>query len=181
MSFWKSVNEDFSEIDTSGVGTDGNLNNLASFDLADIIGDEHSLTNTDYINNNYQENQEGKDIDQVTLSRKNIEASKSANEVLKSPSPKGIDDQNGREDQSNCLPQHKEENQQEFAVKRESYRMKRRYPCIVCKKKFADKSSMKEHVRSTHLRHVALCNVCGRRMFQDKLVKHEEDFHRQNS
>ena len=59
--------------------------------------------------------------------------------------------------------------------------MKRRYPCIVCKKKFADKSSMKEHVRSTHLRHVALCNVCGRRMFHDKLVKHEEDFHRQNS
>ena len=40
MSFWKGVNEDFSEIDTSGVGTDVNLNNLASFDLADIIGDE---------------------------------------------------------------------------------------------------------------------------------------------
>ena len=101
MSFWKSVNEDFSEIDTSGVGTDGNLNNLASFDLADIIGDEHSLTNTDYINNNYQENKEGKDVDQVTL---NIEASKSATELLKSASPKGNEDQKGREDQSNWLP-----------------------------------------------------------------------------
>ena len=145
MSFWKGVNEDFSEIDTSGVGTDGNLNNLASFDLADIIGDEHSLTNTHYINNNYEENQEGKDVVQVTLSRKNIEASKSVTELLKSSSLKG------NEDQSNCLPQKKEENQLEFAVKTESNRMKRRYPCIVCKKKFADKSSMKEHVRSTHL------------------------------
>ena len=141
MSFWKSVNEDFSEIDTSGVGTDGNLNNLASFDLADIIGDEHSLTNTDYINNNYWENEEGKDVDQVTLSEMNIEASKSAAEVLKSSTPKGNDDQKYREDQSR----------------------------------------MKEHVRSTHLRHMALFNVCGRRMFQDKLAKHEEDFHRQNS
>ena len=94
MSFWKSVNEDFSEIDTSGVGTDGNLNNLASFDLL-------TLTNTHYINNNYQENKEGKDVDQVTL---NIEASKSATELLKSASPKGNEDQKGREDQSNWLP-----------------------------------------------------------------------------
>ena len=118
MSFWKSVNEDFSEIDTSGVGTDGNLNNLASFDLADIIGDEHSLTNTDYIINNYQENEEGKDVDQLTLSEMNFEASKSVAEVLKSSTPKGNDDQRGREDQSNILPQQKEENQQEFAIKK---------------------------------------------------------------
>ena len=80
MSFWKSVNEDFSEIDTSGVGADGNLNNLASFDLADIIGDEHS------------------DVDQC--SEMNIEASKSAAEVLKSSTPKGNDGQQGRGDQS---------------------------------------------------------------------------------
>eukprot|EP00092_Neocalanus_flemingeri_P096525 GFUD01122889.1.p1 GENE.GFUD01122889.1~~GFUD01122889.1.p1 ORF type:complete len:122 (-),score=30.75 GFUD01122889.1:239-604(-) len=54
MSFWSSVNADFSEIDTSDVVTDVNLNNLTSFDLKDIISDEHSLTNTDYINHNYE-------------------------------------------------------------------------------------------------------------------------------
>ena len=57
MSFWKSVHVDFSEIDTSAVGGDTNLNSLASFDLADIIGEEHSLTNTDCINNNFEDQQ----------------------------------------------------------------------------------------------------------------------------
>merc|ERR1719470_277524 len=142
MSFWKSVNdrgrqsEDFSEIDTFGVGSDVNLNNLASFDLADIIGDEHSLTNTDYINNNHQEKQERKDVDEVTLSRVNIQASKSATERPNSST---------KENEDLSIPQKKEENQQESAVTREPNQTKRRYPCIVCKKKFSDKSRMKEH------------------------------------
>ena len=56
------------------------------------MSNEHSLTNTDYINNNCQEKEEGKDVDQDTLSRMNIEASKSETELLKSSSPKGNED-----------------------------------------------------------------------------------------
>ena len=46
------------------------------------------------------DNEEGKDVDQVTLSEMNIEASKSAAEVLESSTPKGNDGQQGRGDQS---------------------------------------------------------------------------------
>merc|ERR1712059_39967 len=53
----------------------------------------------------------------------------------------------------------------------------RKYPCIVCKKKFGLKKEMKMHVRSVHFAHVVLCNECGRRVKQSELESHMQMEH----
>ena len=168
------MHADFSEIDTSAVGSDANLNTLASFDLADIIGEEHSLSNTDYINNNFEEKEKAneernskKNLKKVQVEEQNCFTTSSG-------------DQAQNEEGGNANSSHPIKNVHKPVTKTNQSRIKRRYPCIVCKKKFAEKSKMKDHVKSTHLRHVSLCNVCGKRMFHDKLVKHEEMFHSQH-
>jgi len=53
MNFFE-VNKDFHdiELDTSLLGNDYGLSGTPSFDLTDLINDDQSLCNTDYINNN---------------------------------------------------------------------------------------------------------------------------------
>eukprot|EP00092_Neocalanus_flemingeri_P096526 GFUD01122890.1.p1 GENE.GFUD01122890.1~~GFUD01122890.1.p1 ORF type:complete len:185 (-),score=49.21 GFUD01122890.1:46-600(-) len=183
MSFWSSVNADFSEIDTSDVVTDVNLNNLTSFDLKDIISDEHSLTNTDYINHNYESFE------------KEMGAMQNINKETESSARNTDGGQNNSYAQTFetevDLSLHHEVNHREKQLEYQDKsiqnitennkeRLKRRYPCIVCKKKFTEKSSMKAHVKARHLRHVVLCNVCGKRLFQDRLQRHEEEHHKQD-
>jgi len=169
MSLWKGVNSDFSEIDTSG--TDVSLGALASCDLADIIVEENALTNTDYINNNFEEEREKNDNNNGTTWE------------FKHPSVPSAD----RTTTDDATRAGKVQDESENSVSsersisdKEPRERRRRYPCIVCKKKFAEKATMKTHVKSTHLRHVVLCNVCGKRMFQDKFAKHQQVFHSQS-
>eukprot|EP00092_Neocalanus_flemingeri_P027934 GFUD01030327.1.p1 GENE.GFUD01030327.1~~GFUD01030327.1.p1 ORF type:complete len:211 (-),score=57.52 GFUD01030327.1:54-686(-) len=209
MSFWSSVNADFSEIDTSDVVTDVNLNNLTSFDLKDIISDEHSLTNTDYINHNYEsfEKEMGamQNINKETeLSARNTDGGQNNSsaqtfETNKETESSAINTGGGENNSSAQaietevdLRLHHEVNhrgkQLEYQKDKSMHkitgnneeRLKSWYPCIVCKKKFAEKSSMKAHVKARHLRHVVLCNVCGKRLFQDRLQRHEEEHHKQD-
>eukprot|EP00092_Neocalanus_flemingeri_P020793 GFUD01022530.1.p1 GENE.GFUD01022530.1~~GFUD01022530.1.p1 ORF type:complete len:194 (-),score=51.34 GFUD01022530.1:50-631(-) len=192
MSFWSSVNADFSEIDTSDVVTDVNLNNLTSFDLKDIISDEHSLTNTDYINHNYESFEKEMGSMQNKSSAQTFETDKETESSAintgggqNNSSAQAIETEvdlrlhhevhhRGKqlEDQTDKSMQKITSNSEE--------RLKSWYPCIVCKKKFAEKSSMKAHVKARHLRHVVLCNVCGKRLFQDRLQRHDEEHHKQD-
>ena len=171
MSLWKGVHSDFSEIDTSG--TDVSLGALASCDLADIIVEENALTNTDYINNNFEEQKEENDNNDKVWGFKHplTSSGTTTNNDDDEAFPGNVRDV--RSGYSETSERHKSSNGKEEA-------RERRYPCIVCKKKFAEKAKMKAHVKSTHLRHVVLCNVCGKRMFQDKFVKHQQIFHSQS-
>ena len=170
MSLWKGVHSDFSEIDTSG--TDVSLSALASCDLADIIVEENALTNTDYINNNFEEEKEENDNNGKFCGFKHplTTSGTSANNDGGEASPGNVRDENsGYSETSDRFKSGNVKDARE-----------RRYPCIVCKKKFAEKAKMKAHVKATHLRHVVLCNVCGKRMFQDKFAKHQQIFHSQS-
>ena len=201
MSFWRSVHADFSEIDTSQVGTDVNLNDLTSFDLKDIINDDHSLTNTDYINNNFEGFKKETDAEKMINKEELVDSS--VVDTDGAHKNRGIIKCNSCDQTFENVVDlnihlevnHVEKKFEEFIdvsrspspkietkpkVTNKSERPKNRYPCIVCKKKFAEKSSMKAHVKETHLRHVVLCNVCGKRLFQDRLLRHEEEYHKQN-
>eukprot|EP00092_Neocalanus_flemingeri_P101023 GFUD01129101.1.p1 GENE.GFUD01129101.1~~GFUD01129101.1.p1 ORF type:complete len:186 (-),score=52.50 GFUD01129101.1:54-611(-) len=184
MSFWSSVNADFSEIDTSDVVTDVNLNNLTSFDLKDIISDEHSLTNTDYINHNYEsfEKEMGamQNINKETeLSARNTDGGQNNSSAQAIKTEVDLRFHNEVNHRGKQLEYKKDKSMPKITGNNEE-KLKSWYPCIVCKKKFAEKSSMKAHVKARHLRHVVLCNVCGKRMFQDRLQRHEEEHHKQD-
>eukprot|EP00092_Neocalanus_flemingeri_P091912 GFUD01116611.1.p1 GENE.GFUD01116611.1~~GFUD01116611.1.p1 ORF type:complete len:176 (-),score=42.20 GFUD01116611.1:50-577(-) len=174
MSFWSSVNADFSEIDTSDVVSDVNLNNLTSFDLKDIISDEHSLTNTDYINHNYEsfENKETESSARNTDGGQNNSSAQTFETEVNLSLHHEINHRGKQHEYQ------KDKSMPKITGNKE--RLKSWYPCIVCKKKFAEKSSMKAHVKARHLRHVVLCNVCGKRLFQDRLQRHDEEHHKQD-
>ena len=53
----------------------------------------------------------------------------------------------------------------------------RRFPCIVCKKKFLAKSEMKNHVRELHLARVVPCGVCGKQVKEVGMSKHSSKYH----
>jgi len=165
MSLWKRVHSDFSEIDTSG--TDVSLGGLASCDLADIIVEENALTNTDYINNNFEAEKEKNDNNGRVCEFKHPPAPSDRTNIDEATRAAKVQDESENSVTSERSSSDKEPR-------------KKRYPCIVCKKKFAEKATMKTHVKSTHLRHVVLCNVCGKRMFQDKFAKHQQVFHSQS-
>ena len=171
MSAWT----DFSEIDTSG--TDVSLGALASCDI-DIIM-EQALANTDYINNNFEEKKDESGPYNNNFEDKSDGGSTKMNNEVKVSGMSGGDETSERPDQlpRERLPCSESIGSAFSERKTRKTKSSKRFPCIVCKRKFSEKSEMKDHVRSTHLRHVVLCNVCGKRMFHDKLAKHQQVFH----
>jgi len=181
---WKKSVSDFSEIDTSDVAPDLSLTELPSFDLRDIITgtDDQTLSNTDYINNN-QSNEHINDTE-VTFSKdqanEDVAFTSARASFCKRPTVVLVNcnrrfDVNGNAD-SNLASKDKSDFLHQDMLQRKQRKadiLKRSgFPCIVCKKKFDDKNEMKKHVRGRHLRPSVLCSVCGKRVFQDKLLHH---------
>ena len=172
--------DEFREIDTSKVGAVPNL--LTALDIADIISEEQSISNPDYMNNNNFDHSFKNNVLNSEFPNINVEDFRS-NNCYSAAVNDGLGAKKtyfeafeGRIGQ--CIPYDGKCSVVEIEC--ESNYIKKRYPCIVCKKKFVAKSEMKHHVRSTHLRQVVLCNICGKRMFHDKLLNHEKVFHSKN-
>ena len=54
---------------------------------------------------------------------------------------------------------------------------KKKFPCIVCKKKFSVKIDMKNHVRKVHLIKVVPCGLCAKQVKEVDMSKHTAKYH----
>ena len=53
-------------------------------------------------------------------------------------------------------------------------KVKKKFPCVVCKQKFVEKNEMKDHVRRIHFAPVVKCEQCGARVKEDRQEEHRE-------
>ena len=56
-------------------------------------------------------------------------------------------------------------------------RRSKKFPCIVCKKKFPIKIDMKNHVRKVHLAKVVPCGLCAKQVKEVDMSKHTAKYH----
>ena len=150
---WRKSLSDFSEIDTSDIATDLSDLPLPGFDdIKEIIADESSLVNTDYMNQNLlqRKTEDTNPLMFVTIT------GDLASEVEISTS---VDQHNTKKTK---------------AVKKKVRKAVSGFSCVVCKKVFKDKKEMKHHVLKTHLRPVVFCSECGKGVFKDKILQHKK-------
>ena len=74
-------------------------------------------------------------------------------------------------------PEEQEGEEGEYEVEEEVAKPLKKFPCIVCKRKFVEKIEMKEHVREEHFATVVRCEECGGRVKKRDLEKHMEVHH----
>ena len=156
---WRKSLSDFSEIDTSNVATD--LSELPGFDdIKEIISNDDSLVNTDYMNQNYFLK---KIDDHVHVLPSFICVSDIGSEMeVETEMMLNVDKVEKIADETMKVVKKKKKNKT------------RGFKCVVCKKGFKDKREMKDHVLMTHLRPTLTCSQCGKGVFQDKLLEHEK-------
>ena len=74
-------------------------------------------------------------------------------------------------------PEEQEGEEVEYEVEEEEEKPVKKFPCIVCKRKFVEKIEMKEHVREEHFAPVVRCEQCGGRVKKRDLEEHIEVHH----
>ena len=177
---WRKSLSDFSEIDTSDVTAD--LSDLPGFDhIKDIINNEDSLANTDYMNQIddlpplITASQLESEIEIVFCSTDNGVNTNTDNLIpITYINTTAIPTTTTTITPTNITITGDLGKEARFVKKMKKKKVNfPKFPCVVCKKAFKDKAAMKAHVLKTHLRPVILCSNCGKRVFQDKLAQHQ--------
>ena len=146
----------FSEIDTSDLA--GDLSELPNFDhLKDMMTEEvpsNSIQRADCVNNN------NNFPSSSTSTTKTSTFLHSFQKFLKIPKIQN----NNLPPRSTCPSA--------LAPPKTQRDLRTNFSCVVCGLEFQDKSRMKDHVRSRHLRTVISCHECDRRVFSDRMARH---------